>query len=150
MGDRCFLQVTVRRDQAEQLKGILGDPDEETMHNDWSMSLEYHQANYGLSYPLMEASSKGLVFYGFHGNGTEYGSREFFSDPSGVAETMGIPMGPDGCGYVIHGDTPELRLAALQRLEEVILMQNDVRQRVDNALYALVTEGGRQWLKIPS
>jgi hypothetical protein len=135
MGDRCYLQVTVREDDEAAIEGHLGDADSREEEGT-AVSLTYEQANYGLGTYLEEAAAAGVEFYGWHGTGSSYDAAEFCSWNKTV---LWIYTGIEG-GYIINGETHEKRVAALARLEECLSKMNLVKARINNPLCALALE----------
>jgi hypothetical protein len=86
MGDRCWLQVTVRkRDEQKFLEAVDEDPRYlEREEDEWgNPRLTCDEANYGWYDELDVAAAAGCVFHGDHGAGGEYGPATFASDGSG-------------------------------------------------------------------
>lgn len=135
MGDRCYLQVTVREGDEAAIEGYLGDADSREEEGT-VVTLTYEQANYGLGNYLEEAADGGLEFYGFHGTGSSYDAAEFCSAGNTV---IWIYTGTEG-GYIINGETHEQRVASLARLEECLSNMNFVKARINNPLCALALE----------
>ena len=72
MGDRCYLNVTVR-DADKPAFAEFFEMTVEDLEGCW----EVEEANYGLYEELTELAAKGCVFIGWHTSGGEYGSAEF-------------------------------------------------------------------------
>jgi hypothetical protein len=75
MGDRCYLQIEVHKDDRDKLVEFIGeDPDMEDDHaqHDHLVVLTYEEANYGCGSQLAEASDAGLRFIARNGAGCEY------------------------------------------------------------------------------
>ena len=135
MGDRCYLQVTVRQGDVEQICEFLGEPDEREDDNVTAM-LTYHEANYGFGNPLDDVATAGIEFFGWHGTGSSYDAADFCSWNKTV---VWIYTGNEG-GYIIIGDTPEERRGALERLEQCVNKMKTMRQKINNPLCALALE----------
>ena len=136
MGDRCYLQVTVRADDEAAIEKHLGHADEREEEGTTVM-LTYQEANYGLGNALEEAASARVEFHGWHGTGSSYDSSEFCSFNETV---LYVYTGLDG-GYLINGYTAEERLKSLTRLEECLSKMSLVRSKVNNPLCALALKG---------
>ena len=136
MGDRCYMQVTVRADDEAAIRKHLGDSDDREEEGT-TVSLTYEQANYGLGNYLEEAASEGLEFYGWHGTGSSYDASDFCSFNDTV---IYVYTGIDG-GYIINGSTAEERLKSLTRLEECLSKMSLVKAKVNNPLCALALKG---------
>jgi hypothetical protein len=136
MGDRCYLQVTVRADDEAAIEKHLGHADEREEEGTTVM-LTYQEANYGLGNDLEEAASAKVEFYGWHGTGSSYDSSEFCSFNETV---LYVYTGLDG-GYLINGSTAEERLKSLTRLEECLSKMSLVKAKVNNPLCALALKG---------
>jgi len=138
MGDRCQVEVTVRKDQVEQFIKIVGyDPDGE-LENDLSVTLAFHETNYGMGMVLDVAACALIEFYGEHTAGDSYGAADFFSDGKGNIHY--IPTGDEGYGIIVSGATPSQRLERLHELEERISARNDHIERMRNPLYDLTRQ----------
>lgn len=100
MGDRCWFQCWVRKEDAEKFESLVdvGSPNDED-----AKCFQYidEQANYGHHDSLKEAAKEGCIFYGYHMNGEEYGSYTFLSDDRGYADWQN---GHVNYGFVLHMD----------------------------------------------
>ena len=84
MGDRCWLQIRVRKQDAEKYDEAFGwgpkftdwlsEIQEETEH---TLTGQIDEANYGCQDQLSKAAALGCVFHGSHGEGGCYGAAEF-------------------------------------------------------------------------
>ena len=134
MGDRCYLQITVRKEDEKAFLSVVGrNAADEREENDLNVTLTFEQANYGFGNDLDEFASLGFEFYGWHGQGSSYDSAEFFSHDN---KARWIYTGCDG-GYVIDGRTPQERRNSLRRLELLVKQQEAIRMKIDNPLCAL-------------
>jgi hypothetical protein len=92
MGDRCWIQVTVRTQDVAVAANILDPSDDAESHDDGTTTLLDGEADYGWSTELQDlAERKHIPFVGCHGAGDEYGAQEFCSDGQTYHE---IPEGP--------------------------------------------------------
>jgi len=83
MGDRCYLQMTLRRDDYEKhdlsdyfSEGVVGK-------NDGLMTVAEWEANWTYESELEEWAKLNIPFYGYHGPGENYGPSVFASDGKG-------------------------------------------------------------------
>jgi hypothetical protein len=85
MGDRCYLEITMRRADLPRFGSAVGEkPDENwwdaddpvTDHPDL-VTVQLYEANYALYDQRHEAAKAGIPFYGTHGEGGEYGAYAF-------------------------------------------------------------------------
>jgi hypothetical protein len=135
MGDRCYLQVTVRESDEAAIQHHLGDADSREEEGT-VVTLTYEEANYGLGNDLEEAATAGVEFYGWHGTGSSYDASDFCSFNN---TALYVYVGTDG-GFLINGSTPEDRLNSLTRMEECLSKMNLVKARINNPLCALALE----------
>jgi hypothetical protein len=76
MGDRCYLEVIVAECDIKLFAKIVLDGDLLIANVDDNM-LYVEEANYALWDELREAARHGCCFYGYHGDGANYGSSAF-------------------------------------------------------------------------
>ena len=138
MGDRCWVEVTVRKDHAERFLEIAGYDPESRHETEHVVEFEFQEANYGMGHQLDEAAASGLEFYGQHTAGDSYGCAEFFTAGKGSVEY--IPTGDDNYGVVVSGSTPSERWARLRELETRIAQRSELVRRMNNPLYDLIKE----------
>jgi len=82
MGDRCYLWMKFRPQDAERAAEVLGvRPDRIGADSDGEF--EDDQANYGLYEDRLALARGGIPFWGFHEDGWEYGGHRFASTGSG-------------------------------------------------------------------
>lgn len=85
MGDRCYLRITLKREDLDRfgqhLGYLPGDRwwDELDEPADGLVEVGIFEANYGLTDQRMAAAQAGVAFVGWHSEGGEYGSYEFAS-----------------------------------------------------------------------
>lgn len=81
MGDRCYLQLTVRKADYDT-HGLEGDFDQVVTEDDENgvITVAESEANYGYVTELEEWANKGIPFYGEHCAGAEYGACCFACD----------------------------------------------------------------------
>lgn len=76
MGDRCFLEMTVRRSDTERvldLLGIYGEPAPDDADKEGHGHIEVGEANYGLPDERERIAKLGIPFVGSHESGSSYG-----------------------------------------------------------------------------
>jgi hypothetical protein len=137
MGDRCWLSVTVRKDEEERFLDMIAADYDERYEDERTVTLEFHQANYGLGQPLDNAAGANIEFYGEHGRGDQYGASRFHSNGEGVAY---LAVGEDGDGYAVSGSTTTERWASLRAIEARIVEREELIQRIHNPIYDLIKE----------
>lgn len=93
MGDRCHLEMTLRRaDLTKFAPFVDAQPDkawwddEDEMDNPDLVTVRIYEANYGLLDERMAAAKAGIPFHGTHGEGGEYGGYAFASIDGEMAE----------------------------------------------------------------
>jgi len=91
MGDRCAAYVTCR--QADTAKFNEEGFDEENDEGDGLVRLCNDQANYGGTEALTALAKQGLVFFGHHEAGGNYGPCVFASDGKKYAEAISSEVG---------------------------------------------------------
>lgn len=138
MGDRCYLNVTVRKDHYEKFKACeeFVNPSEE-VETDHTIELTYYEANYGNGAMLDEAARAGCEFYGWHGSGSEYDAANFFSENQSVEY---IYTGQDNYGMLVVGATPDAMRQHLERLISLDAARDALIKRLSDPLYDLVSE----------
>lgn len=138
MGDRCYMWVIVRKDDAPKFLGFLprgwADQIEES---DLAVTLVYEQANYGYGEELSRAAAAGCEFYGHHGQGSSYDGAEFHTSGN---EALYVYMGQDESGVIIDGDTPQKRLENLRLTERLISQRDELIKRMNNPIYDMIKE----------
>ena len=90
MGDRAYVQITCRRDDAERFValGFVEDDAE----SDIAVSMVDIEANYAHYSALIELAKQGIPFFGWHDAGCEYDGSMFASDGTGeYHEVLGTP-----------------------------------------------------------
>lgn len=92
MGDRCYMYMTVRRDQTKDAKWVEG-------LESWGMGLQDggeiqdDQADCGCFEERQALSLRGLVFHGYHTEGDNYPAAYFCSDGLQMVEHYGTGVG---------------------------------------------------------
>jgi hypothetical protein len=138
MGDRCWVDVTLRREDADKfLDAVMHAPDGRDEDGP-TVTLSFPEANYGMGQPLEVAAAAKIEFYGSHTRGDSYGPNEFYS--KGDGQVHYLPTDGDGDGYVITGRTSSERFASLRILDERILDRDVLVRRLHNPIYDLLTE----------
>lgn len=93
MGDRAYVRVTCRREDAEcfQQLGFVEDDSE----SDIAISMVDDEANYAHYSALTALAKTGIVFFGWHDAGGEYDGSMFASDGAGeYHEVLSTPNEP--------------------------------------------------------
>ena len=104
MGDRCYLEITYRKQDEEHFTDVLCDTWYDTVIDE----TEFHQtvcageANYGLYEERQCLAKNGVCFVGWHGPGGEYGEAVFaafggeWADVPGHEHEPHVPLQEDG------------------------------------------------------
>ncbi|MBT7067489.1 MAG: hypothetical protein HN919_14400 [Verrucomicrobia bacterium] len=86
MGDRCYLQLTLRRKDLDRFGAILNEPAGTKRWNEdvgepapGIVEIALHEANYALWDERELAAGDGIPFFGNHGAGGDYAGCEFVS-----------------------------------------------------------------------
>ena len=90
MGDRAYVRITCRREDAERFEeiGFVEDDAE----SDVAVSMVDNEANYANYSALTALAKAGIVFFGWHDAGCEYDGSIFASDGSGeYREVLSTP-----------------------------------------------------------
>ena len=93
MGDRAYVRITCRREDAEQFQqlGFIEDDSE----SDIAVSMVDDEANYAHYSALTALAKAGTVFFGWHDAGGEYDGSMFASDGTGeYHEVLSTPNEP--------------------------------------------------------
>ena len=83
MGDRCFIEITLRREDLSRFGAhVPATPGEAwwdriTEDNPDTVTVSVYEANYGWYDERDEAAKAGIPFYGTHSEGGEYGPYAF-------------------------------------------------------------------------
>jgi hypothetical protein len=140
MSDRCYISITVEAAKAAVFKQIVfGGEDVETEDTtDLAVTLVDYEANYALYDELVEAAKNGILFYGYHGSGGEYGAGYFFSK-GGLYNEWEISSSNNGYCVVVdeNGIIPQ---EEQENLRMFILGRDNAQKRLTDMLYALVAE----------
>lgn len=114
MGDRAYVHITCRREDAEHF-GQLGFVEDGT-EGDIAVSMVGDEANYAHYSALTRLAKAGIVFFGWHDAGCEYDGSMFASDGTGeYREVLSTPnesvalvrVTPDGS--IAEGDLDRVR-----------------------------------------
>lgn len=95
MGDRCHMEVHVRKSDAAKFEELLdlegyGRPSDDTPG---AMHYEIDESNYGQHFERQKAAEAGCVFSGWHGSGGEYSAMQFAAADGKMEEVEAA----DGC-----------------------------------------------------
>ncbi len=127
MGDRCYLEVTVHREDVAKFcaatRGAFGIDE----FSEDGLA-EVGEANYGLNVELEAAAAAGARFYGWHSDGAGYSGLEFCSEGDGTlhavvtATEVGMVVSVDDNGNPSRRCVENTRstCAALKRLKPLI------------------------------
>jgi hypothetical protein len=78
MGDRCYLEMSVAEVDLPKLKKIVGDVN---LYDDGKekgiANIVEDEVNYGWVDELQKLAERCVAFYGWHGEGNDYGSSSF-------------------------------------------------------------------------
>lgn len=135
MGDRCYLYVTVEKARAKEFSDIVfGFDKEPDAESDLCVSYEEFEVNWGATDERATAAKAGILFYGTHGAGDEYGPCAFYG-MNGVSDEA--ETGPNG-GYVLPADEDgNISESAQDNLKAFIRGFKEAKERIHNPLYAL-------------
>lgn len=124
MGDRCFMQVTCRRQDIPQFEPLGFHLNHEQAAGSPLVELIDEQANYA-HHGLLP---RNVPYHGYHSVGGNYGSYNFACDGRRYAE---VETGHDG-DYVIHWNPRTQRPTAesLRRIRKYLAVFNRARQQL--------------------
>ena len=137
MGDRCYMWVTVSKDQHSKFIEHLAYRPSDVSETDHVVEMTFEEANYGYGDELRQAAEAGCEFYGYHGTGSSYDAADFHTHDGDVHY---VYQGMDGCGVLIDGNTPEKRLEHLMTVERLMAQRAELVRRMTNPLYDLIRE----------
>ena len=86
MGDRVYMRITCRREDAPHFEN-LGFVEDES-ESEIAVSMVDDEANCGHSQPLRELAGGGVPFFGWHDAGGEYDASVLASDGAEYAEAL--------------------------------------------------------------
>lgn len=138
MGDRCYVEVTLRKEDKDGFIAIFGDPEDEGDTGEFVVTLGFPEVNYGGGSELEEAREAGIQFYGWHSAGSSYDAAKFYTAEGTVAW---IYQGMDNSGYILQGDTAQQRKKSYEVLEEQLAGLETLQLKMNSAIYALAKEG---------
>ena len=138
MGDRCWFEVHVRREDAQPFRDLVfnGLDCEEDSPNDYYPHAVYFrdpEANYGHYNACQEAAEHGLVFEGSSGSGAEYGPAKFCGFDGEFHHIETLWDGAPALRYDENARCPDL--SSVREIEAYL----HAFQRVQNTL------GDRSW-----
>jgi hypothetical protein len=114
MGDRAYVRITCRREDAERFQqlGFVEDDSE----SDIAASMVDDEANYAHYSALTALAKAGIVFFGWHDAAGEYDGSMFASDGAGeYHEVLSTPNEPFALarvkpdGSIAEGDLDRVR-----------------------------------------
>ena len=129
MGDRCFVQLTLRRSDLQRFRAVtewghcfMTDDDE----NGTSAAVDGYidEVNYWGEDQLDAAAAQGIPFYGVHESGCAYGRGHFLSDGKRCCE---LPV--DGEGFASVRYDPETGLHADEKKDRSNIKRFSVKLR---------------------
>jgi len=138
MGDRCWVDVTLRREDADRFLDMVMLAPDGRDEDGPTVTLTFPEANYGMGQPLDVAATAKIEFYGSHTRGDSYGPNDFYSNGDGMVHYL--PTDGDGDGYVISGRTSSERWASLRILDERILERDVLVRRLHDPIFDLTQE----------
>ena len=100
MGDRCYLEITYRKDDHAAFQKILGYKDCGKWHdgviqeNDTWIHVFAEEANYGLMTDRETIAQDGIPFFGWHGSGGDYETCLFAAANGEMADVVGSDEEP--------------------------------------------------------
>ena len=86
MGDRVYMRITCRREDAQHFEK-LGFVEDET-EGEMAISMVDAEANYGHWEPLQELAKAGVPFFGWHDPGGEYDGCVLAADGTECADAL--------------------------------------------------------------
>ena len=135
MGDRTWLQLTIRKDDINKVNEIFGYDlcDAELNEPDnTSVTGYYDEVNYGGSEELEELAYSGITFIAQHGSGGGYGAYEIVCF---LGEQQSSEIGYEG-GFVVetHYEDGEVIISkdSLSRIKNWYRIENLARKHLDN------------------
>ena len=132
MSDCCYLELTVRSDDAGRAVESLGEPDTQTPEGLTAVTLVYESANYGMNLALTELASRGVEFVGWHSSGSAFNPTKFYTRGRVLYY---LAMGHDNFGYVIFGSDAQERRNSLADVEARVEARESLRSAIMNPLY---------------
>jgi uncharacterized protein (DUF779 family) len=134
MGDRCYMQITLRKQDLEAHKEEFEELFTESFEPspDGSVGIYDAEANYsyGVSDRYFGQLPRGVPFYGGHGRGDNYRPSQFATD--GVTIRCAETSSDDGDEFAIefNQETGEPNPGEVQRVKEFIEFRNKVKALV--------------------
>jgi hypothetical protein len=139
VSDCCYLEVTVRSDDAERAVECLGEPDSRCPEGVSAVVFVYESANYGLNLALTELAGRGVEFVGWHSPGSDYNPTQFYTRGRILDY---LEMGHDNFGYIVFGSNAQERRANLAEVEARIEAREALESAIKNPLYDMVKHNG--------
>lgn len=90
MGDRCYLEITFRKEDKKKVIEYLGEFEDEVDHDNNTVTGIMYEANYGLYEDRGTLARAGIAFYGMHGSGGDYPEAVFASYSGEYVDTHSI------------------------------------------------------------
>ena len=124
MGDRCYMQVTCRRQDQDRFKELGFHGEDDTPNSTPLVELIDEEANYA----HYDALPRDIPYHGFHGVGDNYGSHNLACDGKRYAD---VETGHDG-DYVILWNSQTNRPSAesLRRIRTYLAVLERSRQQL--------------------
>ncbi len=131
MGDRCYIEIILRRDDLRRFGEHLYSGADEAWWDDITedesrpdiVTVSAHEANYGWFNERAEATKAGIPFYGQHASGDEYGPYAF---ASWHGEQHEVPLDRNG-NMVVAVDDDLNPIQDTQRLLQFVATRNKVQ-----------------------
>lgn len=134
MGDRCYMLLEFFTDDLPAFEEYGLDRGE--LHDEWRtadgravMQAEYSQVNYGATSAREELAKKGLTFWGYHGEGCEYGAMRFYAVDGQLHE---LDCTNDGANIIVHldDDTGEVNARSIEKAKAFWKAERKTREQL--------------------
>jgi hypothetical protein len=127
MGDRCSVNVWVRKEHLEAFVDVIGGEDLQRFGGDYSyfrplrstrswVNMQFDEVNYGCFDERLDAGRKGLIFFGTSTPGCSYDGEVFYSDGREMhSRDVGLT------GYIVrmkNGKVVRGTVAAINKFEK--------------------------------
>lgn len=125
MGDRCYLEMTYRKDDHAAVQKLFGYDQEQdwyddvVVQNDTWLHVTLGEANYGLMSAREQIALDGVAFFGWHSSGGDYEACVFASADGELADVIGVAECPH-VGLNEDGSTRHKELKNGMRYYEIL------------------------------
>ena len=133
MGDRCYLEITLRREDLSRFAPHIDaapeekwwdNLDEEEGHPD-VVTASVYEANYAWYDERMNAAKADIPFYGYHAEGGEYGSYAFASWAGKLHEA---PLSHEGdLVLAVDSNLKPISAAARRQLRQYVTALKEIK-----------------------